>query len=527
MKASLPKFDHLVVLMMENHSADNLIGYLYHPDNPPPFDKPPRGQSFEGVFRSDGKDWANPVPPEYARLWGCDEIQLTRGRHFTSPWAADPYHDYADVQTQLFGDVPFAANPCGTSLTPPATASMTGFVENYIKAIIVEAGGEPTLENTEAIMACFSPCAPTGLIDEQYATVPVISTLARNYAVCDSWYSPLPGATMCNRSFLHAAQSNGWVNNANAWPTSTATTIFNELLTADFGGLFSPTSAWRIYHDELDPSPLTYQLHPPIWPYEKAPYRASMEQFFADAANGTLPAYAFIEPRIVGADNDGRVHNDQHPVCDIRIGENLINRVFQAVASSPCWERTFFIITYDEHGGYLDHVSPPAAVPPEDYAEGPTECGFKFDRYGIRVPAVLISPYIEEGTVFHPSDELGGKETKIAFDHTAVIKTLRNRWGISQPLTARDASSIDLAAVLTRDTPRNSEHLMLPMWSHLEMRTKTELNEFQKDVLKMRAVRALAAIPELRDIDETLTFLRNAGLLAPDESKLSTAPERG
>lgn len=516
MNAKLPKFDHLVVLMMENHSADNMIGYLYHPDNPPPYDKPPRGQSFEGVFRTDGKVWTNPIPMAYQDPWGCSEIPLTRSRHFTSPWAADPYHDYGDVQTQLYGDEPFALDPCSTSLKPPATASMNGFVENYIKAIIVEAGGEPTLENTEAIMACFSPCSPKESPDQGYATVPVISTLAVNYAVCDNWYSPLPSATMCNRSFLHAAQSNGWVNNANPWPTSTASTIFNKLLTADFGGLFSPTNAWRIYHDELDPSPLTYQLHPPIWPYEKPPYRAPMEQFFEDARNGTLPAYAFIEPRIVGADNDGRIHNDQHPVCDIRIGENLINQVFQAVASSPCWERTFFIITYDEHGGYFDHVSPPAAVPPEDYPAGSTECGFMFDRYGIRVPAVLISPYIEPGTVFHPSVEANGEETKIAFDHTAVIKTLRNRWGISEPLTARDATSIDLAAVLTRDTPRQDEPMMLPMWSHLGPRTKPELNGFQKDVLKMRAVRALAAISAIKDKDEAVAFLRSAGLIEPE-----------
>ncbi len=129
---------------------------------------------------------------------------------------------------------------------------------------------------------------------------------------------------------------------------------------------------------------------------------------------------------------------------------------------------------------------------------------------------MLISPYIEEGTVFHPSIEVNGKETTIAFDHTAVIKTLRDRWGISEPLTARDASSIDLAAVLTRDTPRENEPLMLPLWSHLDSRPKAELNGFQKDVLEMRAVRALAAIPELRDAEEALTFLRNAGLIDPD-----------
>lgn len=507
-----PKFDHLVVLMMENHSLDNLLGYLYHPDNPPPFDRPPRGQTFNGVYRPDGGAWTNPVPAAYQKAWGCSEITLERGHHFTSPWAADPYHDFADVEYQLYGYDQLTSNPCGSPPAVSVPVTMQGFVENYINAIIVEAGGEPTLENTRQIMDCFTPCPPAGARPgSHYATVPVLSTLALNYAVCDNWYAPLPSATMCNRSFANSAQSSGWVNNANTWANNTAPTIFNKLMTADLGGQFSPESSWRIYHDELDPSPLTYQIHPSIWPYEQAPYRVSMDRFYADAACGTLPAYAFIEPRIVGADNDGRIHNDQHPVCDIRRGENLINLVYQAVAASPCWERTFLIITYDEHGGYFDHVPPAPAVPP--FPGGPRECGFKFDRFGIRVPAVLVSPYIEAGTVFHPSTVVDGVETPIAWDHTAIIKTLRDRWGITEPLTQRDASSIDLSRVLTLDKPRPDEPLMLPLWHLPRQPEQPGLNSFQRDVLKLHAARLLARASEGDSADDVIGFLKRSGVI--------------
>jgi phospholipase C len=277
--------------------------------------------------------------------------------------------------------------------------------------------------------------------------------------------------------------------------------------------MFSAENAWRIYHDALDPSPLTYQISPSIWPYEKAPYRASMERFYEDAHHGTLPAYAFIEPRIVGADNDGRIHNDQHPTCDIRIGENLINQIFQAVAASPCWERTFFIITYDEHGGFFDHVQPAAAVPPGNTDPATNECGFKFDRFGIRVPGVLISPYIEAGTVYHPTDPTGTQDTKVAYDHTAIIKTVRNRWGIKEALTQRDASSIDLSSVLTLDQPRADDEIMLPLWRLPRPAVQPELNSFQRDVLKMHAARILTKLNETGSKEDTMAFLRKSGVI--------------
>lgn len=482
------KFDYLVVLMMENRTFDTMLGYLYHPDNPAPFDRPPRGQSFDGVLRADGGDWTNPIPPEYQRQWGREHISLGRTTDFSSPAASDPYHDFTDVQCQLFGYEFFKnVNPC-SPFAPPPCASMSGFAENYINSIVTQGDGEVTFEHVAEIMKCFSPCEMTDpATGAEYASVPVLSTLAVNYAVCDGWFSSLPGATMVNRSFLHSAQCSGWVNNGNDWTQNTSPTIFNQLMNADFGGMFDRQSSWRIYHDALDPAPLTFLLHPSIQPFEKQPFLAPSEQFFDDARRGTLPAYSFIEPRIVGADDDGRPHNDQHPVCDIRVGENLINHVYQAIASSPLRERILFVITYDEHGGLFDHVSPPAAVPPQVYEK--PECGFRFDRLGVRVPAVLVSPYIEPGTVFRPTADVAGKRVAVPLDHTCVIKTLRNRWGIREPLTGRDDAAADLAQALTLDEPRADTPLMLPLWHVPKSTAARPLNDLQKDLLQMAADR--------------------------------------
>lgn len=475
-----PKFDHLVVLMMENHSFDSMLGYLYHSDNPPPFDKPPRGQSFDGIENAE-------ITSNSCSVDGNPmEVFVGRATSFSNPIAADPYHDYANVQKQLFGYDCLNEQEPWSAFTPPETASMSGFAQNYADRILKQGKPPITRETIAEIMACFGPCATQTAPSGQYAVAPVINRLAANYAVCDNWYASIPSQTYCNRSFLHSAQSNGWVDNTGQrgqWQDNKATTVFERLLDVDYPGIFTSQSAWRIYHDIEDKYPLVFQIHPRLAAYKHAPYRVSMEQFYEDALYGTLPAYAFIEPRISGVDSDPLPHNDQHPVSDIRRGENLINQVYKAVVEGKCWERTLLIITYDEHGGLFDHRAPPSAVPPASYTS--SECGFKFDRLGVRVPAVLISPYIEAGTVFHPAQPL---------DHTSVIKTLFNRWNIS-PLNARDSNAVDLADALTLDSPCTGKPLMLPSWSLPGKSGKAELNDLQKDVIKIAALGMLSKSP--------------------------------
>jgi phospholipase C len=166
--------------------------------------------------------------------------------------------------------------------------------------------------------------------------------------------------------------------------------------------------------------------------------------FQARAAASTLPAYSFLEPDF------GSTGNSQHPNYDVSLGEKLIHDVYYAVKNSPGWNDTLLLITYDEHGGNYDHVPPPSgAVPPGDGALGEF-MGFDFTRFGVRIPALLISPRIAPGTVF--------RAKRGTIDHTSVLKTIELRWNL-EPLTARDKAAPDLGDVLTLAAPRTDDPL--------------------------------------------------------------------
>ena len=164
-----------------------------------------------------------------------------------------------------------------------------------------------------------------------------------------------------------------------------------------------------------------------------------------DAAAGTLPEYSFVEPSFQLLPNDG------HPPHDMGLGEQFLSRIWKAVSTGKNWSNTLLVITFDEHGGCYDHVEPPAAKPP-DSASNPGEEGFHFDRYGVRVPAVLVSPYIEAGTVFR-------SETDVPYDHTSILATLRDWLKIPQTkmlTSARVKDAPTLGNILTRNTPRTA-----------------------------------------------------------------------
>ena len=164
--------------------------------------------------------------------------------------------------------------------------------------------------------------------------------------------------------------------------------------------------------------------------------------FARDAASGGLPAYSFIEPRYFADRLLNKIPNDEHPPHNVAYGEGLIAAVYNAVRGGPGWPQTLLVITFDEHGGCFDHVAPPRATPPG----GPTPDGFAFDRFGVRVPAVIVSPYVRPGAVIRPPEPT-------PFDHTSIIATLRKLFGFAG-LTARDAAAPDLLAALGA-TPAN------------------------------------------------------------------------
>ena len=239
--------------------------------------------------------------------------------------------------------------------------------------------------------------------------LPFYSALARNYTTLDNYFCSILGPTFPNRVFQHAAQTDRLTNSTTM---STLPTIWDKLSSAGVTG--------KYYYSNL---PFLA-----IWGAKYLPISAPITQFFSDAAAGSLPAFSFVDPRYTVTD-DG-TGNDDHPHADIRAGDAFLAQLFQAVAASPQWSRTIFIVNFDEWGGFFDHVPPPRAIAPNgidtDLVNGKALLGF-------RVPTVVASPFTR-GNPSHPRVNHG------VYDHTSVLKLVESRWGLS-PLTARDAGS--------------------------------------------------------------------------------------
>ncbi len=441
---SEPGFDHVVTIMFENRSFDNILGFLYTND------ELPAGVTFDGLNQG---SYSNVGPAgetieAHVYIGGTDEVM----RH-PQP---DPGEHYPHVNTQVFGivDPETNADLHKYELRAPYNApvrdsvpDMSGFVKDYvINFRELKKGAEPSYDDYRVAMGSFSP-----------AMLPVFSAIAKGFAVYDAWFAGVPSQTFCNRSFFHASTSHGFVTNKDGggyskWLDAPATpTIFNRLEDA---GL-----TWRVYYDVDQMVSFTGILHAAVLePYWKSNFR-SMEQFHDDVKNGNLPAYSFIEPRMIFN------HNDMHPpfgtlregeydghevynsaLSDVRAGEALLHEVYDSLrkAKSDTGSNainTALLITFDEHGGTFDHVPPPSAVPPtQDAPEG--EMGFAFDRLGCRVPAILVSAYTAAGTVVH--DEM---------HHGSLIATINRLHGLS-PLTRRDATANNVSNAINLTTPR-------------------------------------------------------------------------
>ena len=471
---------HVVVLMMENRSFDHMLGWLYNPDNPPPFQAPADGQSFDGVSAG----MANPAPPDY----GVRSLSASRigGRLYDLPPDNLVGHQFPDVRTQIYGD-PVQSDPC-----------MCGFIMSRHHQF--PSKQPPTLDQLHMVMQGFSPsgaaAGPNPL--DPFSASRVLSTLAANFAVCDNWFSSVPGPTFPNRAFTSAATSNGWTDNSD-WFTHSkkpGPTIF-EALQAQCGAGSAKIYFGTDKDHALNFPCLTSLINPSI-DANSIPIH-TIEQFRADAARGALPMYAFIEPQVISYDSDvENLPNDQHPPRDIRFGENLMNTIYEAVRTGPGWEQTLLIITYDEHGGFFDHCIPPAATPPT--STPPVPCGFDFRSLGVRVPAVLVSPWIPAGTVFHPTDA--------PVDHTSVIRTICAQWNLA-PLTDRDANAASLAPVLGNTLRPRSEMPDIPYWTIPAdaKSTNLPLNDLQRDYVALIAHSRGVACPPMRTEDDARRFL--------------------
>jgi phospholipase C len=239
--------------------------------------------------------------------------------------------------------------------------------------------------------------------------LPFLAALARHYTALDRYFCSILSSTFPNRLFLHAAQT----DRLRSTPTlATIPTIWDRLAAAGVTG--------RYYYSNVPFLALWGERYMPI----SRPYW----QFLVDAATGRLPAVSFVDPRYTLFDN-GR-GNDDHPHTDVRRGQAFLARAFRAVAESRVWPKTVFVVTYDEWGGFSDHVAPPRAAAPNDV--DPDLVGDKA-LLGFRIPAVVASPW-SRGSAADPRVAHG------TYDHTSILKLIEWRYGLS-PLTARDASA--------------------------------------------------------------------------------------
>ena len=281
---------------------------------------------------------------------------------------------------------------------------------------------------------------------------PVIYQLATNFAVCDSWFSSIPGPTWPNRFFVHGASSAGWADSPDSTQIATWEVPGFGFTYPSGGSIYDKLAGasrqWRIYADEngsiLGGVPQVSSLKGIVYKVDTE----SFSSFASDVMNPYPYAYTFIEPNygdVLGGSYEGG--SSQHPMDSVAGGEALIKATYEAIRNSPLWDRSLLIITYDEHGGFYDSVTPGAAPPPADGSPNDLNInsgGFLFDNYGVRVPAVIVSPLIPQGQVDHT-----------LYDHASVPATVEQLFGLT-PMTNRDKGANNVLHLLSLPAPRTN-----------------------------------------------------------------------
>jgi phospholipase C len=375
----------IVVLMLENRSFDHLFG---------------KWPGTAGVSQGPFSNRVNP-----AAAVGPSNQPIAEGQPglFAVAQGQGPGHSVDAANVQLFGA---KVVPAGATIQAP---NDRGFVQNYEAALAVDGFSGPGVD-LSAVMQTFVP-----------GQLPALSALAENFVLCDQWYCEVPGPTMPNRLYIHAGTSAGWARND--WSVALdSVTIYEQL--ADSG------RTWAVYYSDQNEIAQYSRINT-----QRSNFKLYESSFVSDAVAGKLASYNFIIPWFAGSAADGPV-TSMHAPQDVRPGDQLVADIYAALRAGPQWGRSLYVVTFDEHGGYFDHTDPPAAVNPDGInspAPGDTASfapRFAFDRLGVRVPTLLASPYLPKGAVCSQT-----------LQHTSVLATTRKLFGISTPLTKRDAGA--------------------------------------------------------------------------------------
>ncbi|AUB80634.1 alkaline phosphatase family protein [Candidatus Thiodictyon syntrophicum] len=434
------QIEHVVVLMLENRSFDNMLGGLY-PE-----------KTVAGCYRGLPVDASNPRDPGDP---GKGRVTVFQGPADSATWIMpypDPGELFDDMNEQIFG----CKNP-----GPEAVPTMQGFAWNYsLQPGAPLHQGEPdVMPDPRNIMQYYSAAA-----------VPMTSFLATQFAVCDGWFAAGPVQTLANRVFAHCGTPGlkpgtncsrinnpdftyGWSTSKNYEPPVVEKTVF-ELLDEAYPGEIN----WKVYYHDAPASAICRYVYDHwrwvSWDggnvFRFHEHSGSQTNLEYDIIHNRLPKYSFIEPRYTDILKDGPVNSshpggagiDCHdpngsslpPAIAVTDGERLLKEVYDILAKYPdTFKKTLLIVIYDEHGGLYDHVGPPEAVSPFAHEVD----NFAYTRYGVRVPAILVNPCIPPNTIYPPP----GKDRTNLFDHTSLISTVCAQFGLDGSLTPRSAAA--------------------------------------------------------------------------------------
>ncbi len=450
------KFDSMVVVMLENRSLDNLCGWLYQNQQPNLVLPAGSPAAYNGL----NTDLWNPANASYFQGAPPEKIPVKQGAKDTTVPNPDPEETFDNVTFQLYGPQGFSAQPQWPTL---------GFLVNYEKA---------TSSSADQIMQAFTP-----------TQLPVLSGLALAYGISDAWFCSMPSQTWPNRAFAHAGTSNGHVNNG-AIPDP-----FVWNMTTIFDVLSSSNISWAVYGDTDFPGleSLTGAIFPHLV-FDHFGNFHTIGDFETACAKSQLPTYSFLEPNFGVFSHSSE--NDYHPPSNVTPGEQFLYRIWKAISTSPAFDRTLLVITFDEHGGTYDHVLPPTGAATPDSVSNPGDEGFPFNRFGVRVPTIVVSPYVEQGTVFRSN-------AATPYDHTAILATLRDALDIpaSNMLPSkRIIAAPNLLQVLSRETPRSDIPAITPpsapaLRALVAPSLEAPLSDFQKGIVAAVAARHRFDVP--------------------------------
>ena len=387
---------HVVHLMLENRGFDHFLGWRWNDTTDKPKINVPPLRKGEQAFYGNPQD-AGGKPT----VWLPGDKSYFKSGPYTGvkkyihkgAWGycnmppSDPGEVWDDVTKQIYG-------PYENFELPPEKL-MKGFYVNYAEV------GKGTGSDDD-ILATFTP-----------TDLPVLNCLAKSFAVSDMWFASAPTQTNPNRAFSLGGSSLGRLNNESftGKPYNNLRTIF-----AVFNDAKVP---WKLYADYKwkDGKHFTQYMFPQGM--DKPGNYGTITDFENDVKNDRLPAFSYIEPAFFG--EEYFEFNSYHPPGSTYQGEKFLKRIYDALKSNPnVLQNALLIVTFDEHGGTYDHVFPPTNAPPPDGLDPP----YLFGRYGVRVPTLLLSPWVPPGAVFRAGYYPGGDASALPYDHTSVLATL-------------------------------------------------------------------------------------------------------